>query len=132
MLQLLAYGVTFAVLLVCDFIWLGFVAKDIYRDAIGHLMAPSVNIPAAAAFYLLYPLGLLIFAVWPQLSGGDWQKAALYGGLFGLFCYGTYDLSNLATLRDYPAKIAVIDMVWGGAVSAFAAGLAAMAARAAA
>lgn len=131
MIYLIAYATAFAVLLVLDFIWLGVVAKDLYREAIGHLLARDVNIPAAAAFYILYPLGLVIFAVAPQLNGADWQKAALYGGLFGLFCYGTYDLTNLATLKDYPVKIAIVDMLWGGAVSALAAALAVFAAQAA-
>jgi uncharacterized membrane protein len=92
--NLLSYCVTFLALAVLDFLWLGVIAKSLYRDGIGHLMAAAPNWGAAAAFYLLYPVGLLVFAVLP--SGGDWLRALALGALFGLFCYGTYDISNLA------------------------------------
>jgi uncharacterized membrane protein len=113
---LLTYAATFVALAALDFLWLGVVAKSFYRDAIGHLMAPSPNIPAAAAFYLLYPVGLVVFAVLP--SGGDWLRALLLGALFGLFCYGTYDLTNLAVLKDWPVSVTLVDMAWGAVVSA--------------
>jgi uncharacterized membrane protein len=99
-----------------DFLWLGVVAKSFYRDGIGHLMAPAPNLPAAAAFYLLYPIGLMVFAVLP--SGGDWLRALALGALFGLFCYGTYDLTNLAVLKDWPLPVTLVDIAWGAVVSA--------------
>jgi uncharacterized membrane protein len=114
--NLLTYAATFVALAALDFLWLGVVAKSFYRDGIGHLMAPAPNLPAAAAFYLLYPVGLVVFAVLP--SGGDWLRALLLGALFGLFCYGTYDLTNLSVLKDWPVSVTLVDMAWGAVVSA--------------
>jgi uncharacterized membrane protein len=114
--QLLAYAATFIALAALDFLWLGVVAKSFYRDGIGHLMAPSPNLFAAAAFYLLYPIGLVVFAVLP--SGGEWLRALLLGALFGAFCYGTYDLTNLAVLKDWPLPVTLADIAWGAVVSA--------------
>lgn len=114
--QLLTYAATFVALAVLDFLWLGVIARSWYRDGIGHLMAASPNWGAAAAFYLLYPIGLVIFAVLP--SGGDWLRALTLGALFGLFCYGTYDVTNLAILRDWPLPLTLVDIAWGGVVSA--------------
>lgn len=114
--HLLTYAATFIALALLDFLWLGVIAKGWYRDAIGHLMAPTPNWGAAGAFYLLYPVGLLVFAVLP--SGGDWLRALALGALFGAFCYGTYDISNMAVLRDWPLSITLLDIAWGAAVSA--------------
>jgi uncharacterized membrane protein len=114
--NLLSYGGAFLVLAALDFLWLGVIAKDWYRDGIGHLMAPTPNWAAAAAFYVLYPIGLMVFAIVP--SEGDWLRALTLGALFGLFCYGTYDLSNMAVLRDWPLSLTLMDIVWGAAVSA--------------
>ena len=114
--NLLAYCATFIALAALDFLWLGVIAKTFYRDGIGHLMASNPNWFAAAAFYLLYPIGLVIFAVLP--SGGDWMRALLLGALFGLFCYGTYDLTNLAILKDWPLPVTLVDIAWGAVVSA--------------
>jgi uncharacterized membrane protein len=116
---LLTYAATFLTLAALDAAWLGVVAKTLYRDAMGQLLAPAVNIGAAAAFYLLYPIGLVVFAVLP--SGGDWLRALVLGALFGLFCYGTYDITNLAILKDWPLGLTFVDIAWGAAVSAAAA-----------
>lgn len=113
---LLAYAAAFIALAALDFLWLGVIAKNLYREGIGHLMGPAVHIPAAAAFYLLYPVGLVVFAVLP--SGGDWLRALTLGALFGLFCYGTYDLTSLAILKDWPLNLTLVDIAWGAAVSA--------------
>ena len=113
---LATYAATFIALAALDFLWLGVVARSFYRDGIGHLMTSQVNLAAAAAFYLLYPIGLVIFAVLP--SGGDWLRALLLGALFGAFCYGTYDLTNLAILKDWPLSVTVVDIAWGAVVSA--------------
>ena len=114
------YLATFLTMLVIDAIWLGVIAKSMYANAMGGLMSPNPNLWAAAAFYLMFPVGLLIFAVLPQADSPVW-KAALMGALFGFFAYSTYDLTNLATLRQWPLGLALMDMAWGTGVSAVAA-----------
>jgi len=123
---LAAYGAIAAVMLAVDFIWLGFIAKSFYRDSIGHLMADSPNLWAAGVFYLLYPIGVLLIAVAPvtwsaALGLVPWPKAILAGALFGFFCYATYDLTNLATLRGWPLRIVLVDIAFGTALTAAAA-----------
>ncbi len=126
---LAAYGATAVVMLVLDILWLGFVAKSFYRDGIGHLMADSPNLVVGGIFYLLYPAGVLLFAVAPAAwSGGlaaatevPWSRAVWAGALFGFFAYATYDLSNLATLRDWPLRLTLVDIAWGTALTAAAA-----------
>lgn len=115
---LIAYVATLVVFAVVDFIWLGFIAKDLYRNGIGHLMAEKPNMTAAVLFYLLFIGGLVYFAVAPGLAADAWQTAAIQAALFGFFCYATYDLTNLATLRDWPVSIVIADMIWGAFVSA--------------
>ena len=115
------YAAVLGVMLVLDLLWLGVVAKPLYQQAIGHLMAPRPDIVVAAMFYAVFAAGLTLFAVWPQGSSPGWQKAMLMGGLFGFFAYATYDLTNLATLKGWPVGIALIDMAWGTAVSALSA-----------
>lgn len=105
-------------LLLLDGLWLGFIAKGLYRAELGHLMADSVNIPAAIAFYLLYVLGLMVFVISPEVPYGTWQRTVLFGALFGFFAYMTYDLSNLATLKGLTWKLALIDVAWGAFASA--------------
>lgn len=117
---LATYGAIFITMLIIDALWLGVIAKSMYANAMGSLMSPSPNLWAAAAFYLLFPLGLLIFAVLPQ-AGSPVYKAALMGALFGFFAYSTYDLTNLAVIRDWPLNLTFIDIAWGTAVSAVAA-----------
>ncbi len=117
-----AYGATLAVMLVLDVLWLGFVAKPMYQQGIGHLMAEQPRLLVALAFYLVYALGLTVFAVVPDAGAGKWQAAAVSGALFGFFAYATYDLTNLATLRNWPIGLAAIDMAWGSLVSGVCAG----------
>jgi len=116
---LAAYAATAVALLVIDMVWLGVIAKPLYQQGIGHLMAPQPRLWAAALFYLLYPGGLVLFAVLPN-SRAEWPQTALMGAAFGLFAYATYDLTNLATLRDWPLGLSLIDTLWGAAVSAVA------------
>jgi uncharacterized membrane protein len=115
-----AYAATACVMIVLDLIWLGLIAKPLYQNGIGHLMARSPRIVPAALFYLLFPLGLVLFAVLPQAASGVWTNAFLWGGLFGFFAYATYDLTNLATLKNWPLPLALIDMAWGTVVSGVA------------
>ncbi len=113
----LAYAVAVIVFFLVDLVWLGFIAKDFYRASIGHLMGDGFNIPAAIVFYLIYVAGLFFFAVNPALEAGDWQKAFTLGAALGFFCYATYDLTNLATLKDWPLGITLADMAWGTVLS---------------
>jgi uncharacterized membrane protein len=122
MLLLKAYLATALPLLLADGLWLGVIAKRFYREALGPLMARRVKIAPAALFYLGYPIGLAIFAVLPATGIAN---AALLGGLFGLFCYGTYDLVNHATLEGWPLRLTLVDMAWGTALSAAASAVAA-------
>jgi len=117
-----AYFFTALTFLAIDAVWLGFVITDFFKGTIGHLMADEVNFPVAAGFYLLYAAGIVYFAVKPALEKQCVKVALINGALFGFFCYGTYDMTNLATLRDWPAVVAMVDIPWGTvltAVSAF-------------
>jgi uncharacterized membrane protein len=105
-----------------DALWLGLVAKNTYQQAIGHLMAEQPKMAPAFAFYALYGVGLLVFALAPQGGNPAWGRTVLMGALFGFFAYATYDLSNLATLKDWPLHLTLIDMVWGTFLSAVSAG----------
>jgi len=111
--MLILYLVTLAVFFAIDMVWLGFVAKGFYRRHLGYLMGPKVNWAAAVLFYLLFIVGLLVFAVRPAITAGTPVQALLLGGLLGLICYATYDLTNLATIKDWPVVVTVIDLVWG-------------------
>ncbi len=114
---LAAYAGTAFVLVVLDMLWLGVVAKPIYQQAIGHLMAAKPNVGVAVLFYLIYAAGVVIFAVSPQHPGSSWSATLMMGALFGFFAYATYDLTNLATLRDWPLRLSLIDMAWGTVVT---------------
>ncbi len=107
------YAATVPVFFIIDMLWLGVVAKDFYRESLKHLMRPSVNWVAVIGFYLMFIVGILIFAVVPALRRESLAGAFLYGGLFGFFTYATYDLTNLATLVDWPLKMTFVDIVWG-------------------
>jgi uncharacterized membrane protein len=107
------YGIAFVVFFVVDLIWLGLVAKDLYQKEIGTLLKPDVNWVAAIIFYLLFILGLVIFVINPAVESGSLAKAMMLGAFFGLVTYATYDLTNLATMRDFTLKITAIDLTWG-------------------
>ena len=125
-----AYVVTLVMFAVIDTAWLGLMADRIYRPLIGPMLAENFRLAPAIAFYAVYAAGLTLFAVRPGLAEGGWKTAMLWGGLFGLFAYATYDLTNLATLKAWSLRLALIDMAWGVCVSAVAAGSAcALAAR---
>ncbi len=112
------YLISVPVFFAIDMVWLGFVAKNFYQGRLGHLLSETVNWPVAISFYLLFLVGLLIFAIAPALAAGDSQRALIYGALFGFFTYATYDLTNWSTLRDWPASVALVDMLWGTVLSA--------------
>ena len=116
-----AYVGVLVVFVIFDAVWLGVIAVDFYAETIGHLMAENVNWGAAAVFYVVYIGGIAYFVSIPAAATGDLKKAALNGVLFGIIAYGTYDLTNFATLRDWPLKVVIYDMIWGGFITASAA-----------
>lgn len=114
----LLYLMTLAAFLAIDLTWLGVIARDFYRSRLGHLMSERTIWPAAILFYLLFVLGLVFFAVLPGLRAGMYWRTLMLGALFGFFTYMTYDLTNLATLREWPLLLTVIDIVWGVVLAA--------------
>jgi len=107
------YAVSFIIFFAIDLFWLGIIAKRLYQAEIGHLLKTDVNWIAAVLFYLLFIGGLVIFVLMPAVEAGNLWKAVLLGALFGFITYATYDLTNLATLKDWPLKITIIDLSWG-------------------
>ena len=107
------YLLTVPVFFLIDMIWLGFVARNFYKEQLHSLLSPQVNWTAALLFYFIYIAGILFFAVRPGLEAGSFARACLSGALFGFFTYATYDLTNLATLRDWPVLVTVVDIGWG-------------------
>lgn len=111
------YGVLLVIFLAIDMVWLTVIAKELYAQKLGYLMAAKPRLFAALLFYLVFIVGLQFFVVRPALVSGQWLAALLPGLLFGFVTYATYDLTNLATIRDWPVLITVIDLVWGSVVS---------------
>ncbi len=112
------YAIALPVFLAIDMIWLGLVAKNFYRAQIGHLMKPDVNWTAAIIFYLIFIAGLVVFVITPAVEKNSWTQALLLGALFGLACYATYDLTNLAVAKDWPLLVTVVDLIWGAVLAA--------------
>ncbi|NLC71977.1 MAG: DUF2177 family protein [Desulfuromonadaceae bacterium] len=107
------YLLTVPVFFAIDMIWLGFAARNFYKEQLHSLLSPQVNWGAALLFYFIYIAGILIFAVRPGLEAASLARTCLFGALFGFFTYATYDLTNLATLRDWPVLVTVVDIAWG-------------------
>lgn len=118
-----AYAVVLVAFLAIDFVWLGYVAREFYKSQMGDLLAPQPLLTPAAAFYLLYAAGLVFFAVAPGLREQSWRVALLNGAALGLIAYATYDLTNLAVVRGWPAMLSVVDLAWGACLSAAAAAI---------
>ena len=113
-LYLIALPVFFAI----DMVWLGLVAKNFYRSQIGSLMKSDINWTAAIIFYVLFIVGLVLFVITPAIEKGSWTYALLFGAFFGLISYATYDLTNLATLKDWPLLVTIVDLAWGAVLAA--------------
>ena len=113
MKYLIHFLLTVPIFFAVDLIWLGIIGKPIYQKYIGHLMAEKVNWTAAIVFYLLFILGILIFAVYPALKLDKLSYAITYGALFGFFTYMTYELTNMAVIKDWSWQIVPIDIAWG-------------------
>ncbi len=117
----IAYVSTMAVLLAIDAVWLTTMASRLYRRHIGDLLADAFNPVPAVLFYLIYAVGIVVFAIVPALGSGRWVTALIHGALLGFVAYAAYDLTNHATLRGWPVVITVIDMCWGTLLTAVAA-----------
>ncbi|MFK7838703.1 MAG: DUF2177 family protein [Bdellovibrionales bacterium] len=118
---LIIYFITLIAFLAIDLVWLSLVAKRFYFSQLRHLMLEQVNLKLAAFFYLFYIIGIVVFAVQPALNSGRIIDAAIYGGLFGFLAYGTYNVTNMATLEKWPFKMSVVDMIWGTFLTIFVA-----------
>jgi uncharacterized membrane protein len=119
--SIVLYLCTLAVMVPLDFIWLGFVARNLYASELGPILLDKPKLIPAALFYLIYAAGVAFFVVGPASGSGSFTVAALYGVAFGIVAYATYDLSNLATLRGFSTMVATIDILWGGVVTALSA-----------
>ena len=114
---LLYYGIALVVFMVIDLIWLGFIAKDLYSKYLGYLMSDKVNWIAAVVFYLIFIGGILYFVIYPSLLDQNITNLVIRAALFGFITYSTYDLTNLATIKDWPIQITIIDLIWGTTLS---------------
>jgi uncharacterized membrane protein len=110
---IIGYFLTALVFFAIDIAWLGLVARDMYNKHIGHLMSGQVNWVAAVIFYLAFIVGILVFVVYPSVDKDSILRAVVLGALFGFFTYSTYDLTNLATLKDWPLSVTIVDIAWG-------------------
>jgi len=108
-----AYSLTLLIFLAVDFLWLGLIAKQFYQRYLGHFFSEQVNWAAAFLFYLLFVFGLMVFVIFPAIKADAFKQALLLGMLYGLVTYATYDLTNLALLKDWPLKVVVVDILWG-------------------
>lgn len=110
-------AVTFTFLII-DAIWLGYLARDFYKRHLGELIREDILFGVAGLFYLLYTVSVVVFVVVPAQKSGSLLQAMILGGLLGLLAYGTYDLTNLATLKGWPVTAAIVDMAWGTVLTA--------------
>jgi uncharacterized membrane protein len=121
MIYITAYLSTLVAFVLCDMVWLGIMTSRFYRPTLGDIMLAGVNLPAGITFYLIYPAGLVYFAILPALKSGGLAQAMLGGALFGFFTYMTYDLTNQATLRNWTTQLTFVDAGWGTLLGAIAA-----------
>jgi uncharacterized membrane protein len=110
---ILLWTVAAVIFLAIDLVWLGWLGRGLYQAEIGPLLRQLFNLPAAGAFYVLYVTGLMMMVIWPAFQAQSVSQALLRGALLGLIAYGTYDLTNLAVMKGFTTKIAIIDMIWG-------------------
>lgn len=115
------YFISFVIFIALDLLWLGVLAKDFYQTKLGYLLGP-VNWYAAIIFYLIFICGITFFVTMPALQNGSVMQAVLIGALFGFITYGTYDLTNQATIKDWPVLVTIVDMIWGAVLGATVSG----------
>jgi len=121
MTYVVAYIGTAIVFFALDYIWLSRVAFGFYRSQIGHVLLDQPNFLAAGVFYLFYVGGIVYFAVAPAIASDNWTQALIAGAILGLVAYGTYDMTNLATVKDWSVAVTIVDMVWGATLTALSA-----------
>lgn len=117
----IAYAATAVVFFGLDFVWLSTISTNFYRSRIGILLLDQPNFGVAGLFYLVYVAGIVHLAVTPAVNGASWATALFNGALLGLVAYGTYDITNLATLKNWSVAVSIVDMIWGIALTATAA-----------
>ena len=126
---LIAYTAAVAAFLIIDGLWLGLIAKNFYANNLGELLRKNFLVLPGAVFYLIYTAGLVFLAVRPMQPELSLINVALYGAIVGLLSYGTYDMTNLATLKDWPVVVSVVDLIWGTVLSASVATVSALCVR---
>lgn len=114
---IIIYIASLATFIILDIIWLGVITRNYYSSEIGHLMSEKVNYLAAIAFYLIFVTGLVILAIMPGLKDENLKRTIINAAILGFVSYATYDLTNLATLKDWPLKMVLIDISWGTIIS---------------
>lgn len=119
----LSYLVTLVIFFAIDLLWLGIVARKYYDRYIGHLRAYRTNWPAAVIFYAVFIAGLLYFAINPALELDSIKSAFILGAQFGFMTYFTYDMTNLATLKEWPVALSIVDIIWGTLLNSLTAGI---------
>ena len=119
--QVLVFIATALAFLLFDALWLGLVAKSFYLTRLKSLISEKPRFGVAALFYVIYVIGIVIFAVEPARAADSWTTAAINGSLLGLIAYSTYDLTNLATLKNWPVSVAIVDVVWGALLTSMSA-----------
>lgn len=112
------YFSTLLIFLVIDMVWLALLARGFYQGQLGFLLSPRPNWTAAVIFYLIFVAGLVVFVISPGLQAGSARKVLMLGAFFGLVTYATYDLTNMATVKDWPLKVTLVDLCWGMFLSA--------------
>ena len=121
---LTAYIAAIVIFLAIDALWLGVIAKNFMASQLGDLLKDQPNLAVAAGFYLLYAVGIVVFAIKPALAADNWHLALMYGALFGFMCYGTYDFTNWATIKNWPVPMVFVDVLWGTVLTGVTATLA--------
>ena len=111
---LVLYAITVGIFFAIDILWIGVIAKNLYREKLGFILSDKVNWAAAIIFYLIYIGGIIYFAVEPAIQAQSFSTAIINGVLLGMLCYATYDLTNMATIAKWPLSITIIDIIWGG------------------
>ena len=119
----IAYVATLVIFLAVDAVWLTIMATRLYKPTLGDVLLPNFLVAPAALFYIVFIVGILIFATAPAFASGHWATALIYGALFGFFSYGVYDFTNWSTLRNWNATITIADVIWGTVLTGTAATL---------